>query len=387
MQRLKILLFMPDKVDAININHELASQLAHYLEAPAAIDFRTSIHGLEADALSTYDLVHILGCWDTTAVTLQQKAHRLHIPTVYSPLGGLQPWVIRKYRSSYRYAKQRIAIQHASAIHLCSKPEADTFSQLGWNRRWELIKNPVLTNRLSFKEMASVMLNFYQKILDSNARLLLSPSACQAIGHLLQLGIDKDVLFEQDHCKTMKENLAGLTETDWRRIFIYAADESITDFLSKGLERIQVTAPMTTVTDVDRFDNSRSYAEGDLPTEALCFKSTGLMDKLSERIRKEEKHEHELCMALLNLKHELEHHTAPLRHLANIYSFIRTKDMNEDRLKELTGDLGIEEWVACLMTVMHDVMRLSEGFMPFAAQDGRRAAKLKTAITKFNTWS
>ncbi len=386
MQRLKILFFLPSQADTNDIHHELVTRLASELEPLADIDLYTSTHIPNTEKLTSYSLVHVFGCWSTSSVNLLGKAYDHHIPTVYTLLGGLQPWIVNKHKLSRRYALQRKVTQQASAIHLCSKLECDTFAQLAWNQRFTLIMNPVLTNQLSFADMASAMLKLYQKTLDTNAQLLLSQASCQAIGHLLQIGLDKDSLFDERHVKSLRDTLTQLSPNDWRRVMIYANDEHVTDIIKKGLQRIQFPEPNVVVDNIDRFCIARSYPDGDLPNERLCFRGLTTKGRLDDNIKATETNERLLCVQLLNLKHEMENHSAPLLHVANVYTTLRFYDMDEDRLKELVKTLGIEDFAARLMVVLQNVTRLSEGFMPFVPKDDKQRKKMQTKLTKFNTW-
>lgn len=386
MERLKVLFFLPPKVDASAINHELATRLALSMEAEAEIDQHMSLQGLDAKALAKYDIIHVFGCWNTAALQLLERAYTHHIPTVYTLLGGLQPWILKQHRASFGMAEQKKAIQKVSAVHLCSKLEADNFEKLKWNPRTLLVRNAVVTNSVTFDDMGSAMLGLYRKVLDSNARLLLTPESCQAIGHLVQLGIDKDVLLDKPHCHELKETLMQLSETDWRRIMIYAHDEQIEEIIKKGLTRIQFSEPNLVIQDISRFASGHHYAEGHLSGESLCFRSGSITAKMADSIKDKEVTERMVCTQLLNLKHEIDSHAAPLLHLADVYQTLRFRDMDEDRMKEIVSDLGIDDFAQRLMTVMRHVLRLSEGFMPFAPKEGMQQKALETAITKFNTW-
>jgi hypothetical protein len=386
MDRLKVLIFIPPKIDAVAINHELSTRLAHGLEDFADVDLHASAHSIDAATLSKYDIIHVLGCWNMASIKLLHKAYKLHIPTVYTLLGGLQPWIAKKYKTTYNYKFQKTAIQKASAIHLCSKLEFGTFKQLDWNKHYVLIKNPVLTSQVSFEQMCDLMLKLYQKVIDTNARLLLSPTSTEVIGNLLQLGIDKEVLFDHKHCTSVKGRLEQLSALEWRRIMLYADEELITEYIIKGLERLQYQVPEIAIEEIDRFPRNQNYLQGDLQSDALCFKSSTLKAKLSASIKETEINERILCIELLNFKYELERHQTPLRHLANIYTSLRFNNMDEDRLNELVKLLDIREFSARLMTVLHNILRLSEGFMPFTPKEDRTSKVMARNITKFNTW-
>lgn len=384
MERLKVLLFISAEADAVDIHHELTTQLAHYMGEYADVRLMTA-HDKEGTDLTGCHLLHIFGSWSHSASHLMLKAHRLHVPTVYTPLGGLQPWVLRHHKPSRLFAYQRRMTALASAVHVCGKLEGDTFAKLGWNKRVALIKNPVLTSQLTFDDMTGQVLALYRKVLDSNARLLLSADSCVVIGQLLALSIDKDILRDRERCTALRQRLALLTEDDWRRVFIYSADEQIERNLLEGLSRIQFAAPHTVTADIVRFAPVERYNEGTLKDDDTYSRNILMRNKLDEAIASKEQHERRLIVQLLNLRHELEHHKAPLLHLADIYQTVRFTDMDEDRLKEIVCDLGIDDFAARLMAVMHEVMGLTEGFMPFAAKEGRATRRLVGDITKYNT--
>lgn len=384
MQRLKVLLFISAEADAVEIHHELTTQLAHYMSKHADVRLVTG-HDKDSTDLTGCHLLHIFGSWSHSASHLMLKAHRQHVPTVFTPLGGLQPWVMRHHKPSRLFAYQRRMTTLASAVHVCGKLEGDTFAKLGWNKRMALIKNPVLTSQLTFDAMTVQMLALYRKVLDSNARLLLNADSCVVIGQLLALSIDKDILRDHERCDTLRQQLARLTEDDWRRVFIYSADEQIEQNLLEGLSRIQFIAPQTITANVVRFTPDERYNQGSLKDYDTYSRNILMRNKLDEAIAPKEQRERRLIIQLLNLRHELEHHKAPLLHLADIYHTMRFTDMDEDRLNEIARDLGIDDFAARIMAVMHEVMGLTEGFMPFASREGRATQRLTNDITKYNT--
>ena len=71
-----------------------------------------------------------------------------------------------------------------------------------------LIKNPVLTSKVSFSEMASQMDALYQKVIDTFARLLLSHNSCRLIGELLVAGIDDTLLRDHKRVGVIRSGLS-----------------------------------------------------------------------------------------------------------------------------------------------------------------------------------
>lgn len=387
MDQLRILLFVTPTANNAAVSHELTTGLAHSLSDMAEPHLHTSLHEIGLATLNAYDLIHIFGAWTGAAVRLRQQAHKLHVPTVYSPLGAFQPWNIKTMKRLPGCMMQKNATQKTSAVHLCSLLESNTFNSLGWNKRCATIANPVITSRITFAEMGTQMARLYQQVLDTHARLLLSPESKQAIGNLVQIGVDQDALLDRKHSDRTKETIAKLTETDWRRLMIYAEDENIIPLIEKALDKIGFEPPQINPQTITRFRPAQENAPGELKSDTLCFKNTSLKAKLHELIKEKENNEHRLCVELLNLKHEAEHHKASMLHLANIYSTLRFCEMDEDRLNEIVGEMNMSGFAARLMTVLHNVLNLTEGFMPFSPRDDRRAEKLERDITKFNTWA
>lgn len=386
MERLRVLFYVPQETEADAINHELVTNLMLGLQGDLDIDKVNHLHGKSLSQVKDFDLVHVFGCWSHGAAHTLLKARRDHVPTVYTPLGGLQPWVMKQHRSVGIFSLQRRMTEAALAVNVCGKLEYDTFSKLGWNKNVVVIKNPVLTSRTTFPEMSKQIEALYRKVLDTYARLLLTEDSCRAIGQLLQLGVDDQVLHDKERVGQLQELVAQLTDDDWRRIFIYAADEKIEDILSTGLDRLQTVDVEVNVQDIPRFERTYGYPEGDLSSDKLLTRNLLTRNKLSENVNRKEENERRLLIELLNLKYEMEHHVAPLRHLANVYASMRFTDMDEDRLNELVGIMGISDFAARLMTVMHDVMGLTEGFMPFQPQQDKTATAMIKEITKWNTY-
>lgn len=386
MRRMKILFYVTPEADASPIYHEMVTQLAFSMRELADVDVSSSQDAYSVQSLKVNDLVHIFGCWNIAATRLLLKAYHDHVPTVYSPLGGLQPWVVKHRKTALALSSQRSMTHKALAVHVCGKLEQETFRSLKWNNRVALIKNPILTSKISFPEMATQMFALYQKVIDSFSRLLLSDKACQAIGELLALGIDDTLLKDKHRIDNMRTLMAELSEADWRKISIYASDERIAESIKTGLTRLQLTAPICDVEDIERFMRDVHYTQGLLQDDKLLSRNPLVKSKLSDILEPNENKEKSVIVSLFNLKYEMEHHQAPLTHLADVYKVIRFSDADEDRLKEIARSMGILDFSQRLMTVMHDVLGLTEGFMPFKAKADKTAQVMTKEITKFNTY-
>ena len=386
MKQHRILFFVPDHIDAIGIHHELITRLKECLSSEADVSMATS--GAKKDVIqpSDYDIIHFFGCWSNSACRLAARAYRHNTPYLLTPLGALQPWEMVQHRRSTLFNKQHQLTSKAAAVHVCGKLEQETFTRLGWNKRQEIIKNPILTSQISFEETARQLTNLYQKILDSNARLLLSETGRQMIGSLLQLGANKNTLLLHDHIAKLQQTFETLTDDDWRQIFIYAQEERITIPLTEGICRLQRDVPEVNTDEINRFEPDIEYPAGDLKADALLSKSLLLRNKVKDAFANRGSDERALSLLILNLNYELSRHKAPLLHLVNLYQFIRFTNLDEDMAKDMVHELGLDDFAGRLMTVMENFLGLTEGFMPFFPKNDKHAEHLLTELTKFGTY-
>ena len=382
----RILFFVPNHINAIGIHQELIARLKECLSSEVFVNMITSDAKKENIQLSDYDIIHFFGRWSNSAYKLAGKAYKHNIPYLLTPLGALQPWEMAQHRKSMRFNKQHQLTSKASAVHVCGKLEQETFTRLAWNKRQELIKNPVLTSQISFEETAERLINLYQKILDSNARLLLNETAQQMIGALLQLGVNKNVLLKHEHIAKLQQTFETLTDNDWRQIFIYADEERITIPLTEGIRRLQKDVPEVNTDSINRFESDIEYPSGDLKADALLSKNLLLRNKVKDAFANRGSDERTLCLLILNLNHELSRHKAPLLHLVNLYEYIRFSNLDEDMVKNMVSDLGLNDFAGRLMSVMQNFLGLTEGFMPFNLVNDKNVKLLWTELTKFGTY-
>lgn len=386
MRCMKILFHVTPEADASPIYHEMVTQLAFCMRGYAEVDIWSSQDDHSVLSLKAYDLMHVFGCWNMAAAHLLTMAYHDHVPTVYSPLGGLQPWVVKHRKTAVAISSQRKMTCKALAIHVCGKLELETFRSLKLNNRVTLIKNPVLTSKITFPEMASQMFALYQKVIDTFSRLLLSDKSCKAIGELLALGIDDTLLKDKRRIEDMRSLMTELSESDWRKISIYSNDECIINSLKVGLSRLQVTSPVCEVESIERFPHNANYAQGVLQKYKLLSHNPLTKSKLNDIMDPHEDKERSIIVSLFNLKYEMEHQQAPLSHLSDAYKSIRFTDADEDRLNEAARLMGILDFSQRLMAVMQAILGLTEGFMPFKAKADKTAKVMMNDITKFNTY-
>lgn len=383
---LKLLLYVPSHTDAVGIHHELASRLSKELSEKAEVRLATSSDKNVLPSIPQYDIIHIFGCWSNSACNIASKAYATHVPYVFTPLGGLQPWEMERNHKTLLFHRQRRLTIRASAVHLCGKLEQETFAKLGWNGNTCLIKNPVLTSQTTFKQTAVLLSSLYRKVLDTNARLLLGKDEQTAIGKLMQVGIDdKYDSFNEDISKLIEE-LNGFSDEQWRRIFIYSSEERISDIVLNALDTLQVSHPTVDVSAIERFSGVDKYVDGPLKTDILLTRSLLFRNKVKDVFDGNGKTEQQVCRAIINVAYELNHHSVPMRHLADLYTIIRSTDMDEDLVGDMLRQIKASDTASRLMSVMGDFLGLTEGFMPLPKKKDRKSRAMLNAFTKFGKY-
>ena len=387
---MKILVFISKEADRTPLYHDTALTLCRQLSARAEVELTSSFKG----DLSAYDVAHVMGSWSMSAARLLLRATRKQVPTVFSPLGGLEPWMIRKHATekwAKRLVYQRRMVQQASAVHLLGKMELKSFQQLQWNERYQVIKNCLLTGEITAEEMASQMLALYQKVIDSNCYSMIREPQQDALASLLLAGIDRESWQwrnENDRKKEDKKNhewvdcLRKLQPNDWRHLFIYAFNEGILVDIRHGIEAAKQPMPAIDVASIGRFPVPYPVNKEELESETLISKNPILKNKLHEVATEKLQEEKKICVMVLNIRSMLRQKTLSMRHLLDFYREIRYQSYDEEELSLMLKQLGYYKFASRLIFILQDVIGLTEGFTPIEPTDDHETDQLRKKITK-----
>ena len=365
----------------MKLHHEFVSILSRCLQPMADVKVTVKLPRSIVD----YDLIHIIGAWVYTSARLAAKAKHQDIPTIFSPIGDLQPWIIRskqRTKSAQIAIYQRTMVEHVSAVHLCNPMEKETFRHLGWNNKTQVIRNPLLTNELSEESMAQQMLMLYQKVLDSNCYAMIGEQTEDAICFLLQIGVDEMAARNNQLRREASDCLSKLSNEDWRRVFIYANDEGILDRIRLGLARLQYATPNISLANIDRFPTSLSIPEGHLDSKNVLTGSLLTRNRFDDFTEEDGEIERLICTMILNLKYEIDHRSVSMLHLIDLFELIRFENYDEENLTRMLRHLRMQKFASRLLFVMKDILGLTEGFMPLEATDDKATDRLRKAITK-----
>lgn len=384
---MRILLFIPQHTFSIDANRELVSMLNERFNSFGEKDDIHAVvsHTYSPQILQDINIVHIFGCWNHTAAKVMQKATKAGIPTVFSPLGGLEPWTMKGKTTTRDIQKnlyQRRMVKQASAIHIGGKFENEMFSRLRWNNKVAIIKNPALTSLVTPDDMVRQMLVLYRKVFDSNVYSLMSRNAINALSFILYAAICKDLSKMPQAQNAAIAEVEKIDDEDWRNICIYATDEHIVDYIAQGISKLSNKYSMIDVDSSNRFMPKQDYQDGDLRADDILSSNIMLKSKVEDIASDDQQTERGLCIMILNAKYEIAHNSLPLRHIVNLAERLINDDYDEDVLATMLDETNATTFMARLETVMTHIIHLSEGYMPIKPIDNKSAKELTEIITK-----
>jgi len=294
------------------------------------------------------DIVHVHGCWQFKVVRQALQAHRQGARIVFTPHGGLEPWIINERRLSEKLCKtllwQRRLVECSYVVIVQGSMEAEALQQLAWNPRIEVVRNAVVTNSITPEAMAQQTKEVYRKVMDSNTLALMSADTRRLMTLLLKAGITGDRRWTSGDIPTIDEQ-------EWRRLLIYANQENVRTVVDKGTHVLGIREPYIDTNQI------KSY----LPTD---YKEP-----------KVEAHD------LTGLIGEMHRGNLTLRHFVELDRALRRDDVEDDRLCDTLDENRQLKFFRRLLFVLHELTDLDEGFMPAKPLDDRQTKIIRNQLT------
>ena len=292
---------------------------------------------MDSDAVP--DIVHVHGCWDYKVVKRALQAHRQGARIVFTPHGGLEPWIIAERRLSEKLYKtllwQRRLVEYSYVVIAQGTMEAEALKKLGWNPRIETIRNAVITNTITPEAMTQQTKDVYNKVMDSNTIELMSDDSRQLITMLL---------------RWVAQQPPVVDETEWRRILIYADHENVRTTLDKG------THVMNVRHDYIETGSIKSY----LPTD---YKKP----KVS-------------AYDVAGIVNEMHRSKITMRHFVELDRALRKPEVDDEWLIDTFDEGHLLKFFRRLLQVLTEVTAIDEGFIPIAPLDDKGTQKLRNNL-------
>ena len=335
---------------------------------------RNSAEVERANAISQYkqrlretppDIVHIHGCWQFAMNQAAAMARKAGVRVVLSPHGQLAPWIVKEKSAIAKDTKsptaiagrseylQRRTVERAYAIIVFGKMEKQSFENLGWNPRVEVISNTIITNSISPQEMCSQVFRIYQKVIDSNVLEQMSEKDEEVLAAIIKAGITGD--------RRWVGNIPYPAEDiDWRRILIYAEHQNIRNYVDYGISILGLQA--------DNIDTSKIIAY--FPEK---YQRPRPLKELTGDYKGDE------ADYLLRMIRQIQ--TAPcLLHLIELSRELRRDNVDDDQLAELLEDKHLTTYASRLMQILAEQTLLEEGYMPIPPTDDRGTRQIRNLI-------
>ena len=354
--------------DAMIAQHVAALQQGMGTEAEnhaatTADDARTLLQG------SRYDIIHLHGCWRYSSYSITRLAMKKGARLVVTPHGQLEPWVQNdgywKEKLPKKLLYQRNQLRQAYAVIIQGKMEEECMKRLAWNSRCIIIRNAIVTQSITVKEMARQTLALYRKVADSNTLALMTQETRTVLRLLIKAGITGDIrwLSEQDSAYVRQPEVRG--NIQWRELLCYAHQESITNTILRGISILRLNAPDIDVEAIPYF-----LPDGYQQTQSI-----------SETIGNQFASENDRLIATFKLiKKLIANGQFSMRHLVELDRELRQYGCDEELLEEQLTERQLLPTARRVMQLMADTTELTEGFMPVAPQNDRTTKKLYKQI-------
>ncbi len=156
---MRICLYMPQQIGKQPVHQAYLAQVRDGLAVDRDIEITDRFP----------DLIHVFGAWNAQALHAVRRAHRLLIPTVYSPLGDLSPWKLREKRCRpFDLSRQKQATRSASCVLVWGELERKAIEQRRWNSHIVVVPNAVITSQITQTDMASRIKELYRNVIDQH---------------------------------------------------------------------------------------------------------------------------------------------------------------------------------------------------------------------------
>lgn len=325
---------------------------------------------------TTFDIIHVHSCWHLHAAQFINRMADKGMPVVLSPHGNLDTFTMQNEqhltKQGKRFLYQQKAVQRAEALLATSNRELEALLKLGWNRRIGVVKSSLFDSTVPPRKMAEETLRLYRKVIDTRYRILMTPSEERALCILLHTGTARDA-YEQAVSAEQQQMMETLTETQWRRMLLYADDEGVRNTIDKAIDTHRIPAPSITTSQIERFPSAH-------PKSLQPLVSTLPKGKANRLLATDAPTLHSLCAMLLDAKAHWKASTLSMKHVCMLFEAFRYEDFDEDRFSEVIRQLGAKTFTSHILSVLNAIFSLGEGFMPIPPKDGNTARDIRQLL-------
>lgn len=305
-------------------------------------------HGYKKLKECNPDIVHIHAAWNFRAALFARLARHLGYFVVVSPHGGVTHETITqnlwKEKLPRIIAFQFRMLRKSRLVIAVSQDEFDRLKRLGWKKRMILVPQSP-TDNIGNDELCSQIMAAYRKVIDTHYLERITENEIGFTIRCVREALRRDGCFMQDD--EPYEMPDGLS---FRRIYIFAHDNSVTPLLLEGAKRLGFSMPSQLDVEVlPRFKEKQK--------RQTCKEKN--FRKFCEILKKE-------IPDADNDVHLTPQGEISLIAFANVYCTMRFNDYDEEKLMANMKSARLEKYTAQMMYLFQQLFNMEEGFMPIA---------------------
>lgn len=200
--------------------------------------------------------------------------------------------------------------------------------------RKELVRNPLITKTITFDEAATAIHAVYQRVMDSNPLELMDADTRHLLALLLKAGLlgDKGWVSDDGQWNDWQQ----VPSFDFRRLFIYAQLEGVSDIVQRGIDILSV--PLLASQEKPSVD---------------CYLPQGY-----------QKPEPLHATIIPDLLSDIDRHGLTLLRLTELMVLLHDDSLDEAALMEQVEASHQRPLLQLLLQVLSEQLLLTEGFMP-----------------------
>ena len=229
-------------------------------------------------------------------------------------------------------------VRKCSVIVAISEKEEQQIKQLRWKKRIVTIPHPSL-HLTNDDETSEMLMSIYRKVLDTNYMERITKEELEFVHYCVRIALWPAGSQETKEVQT--ENLS------FRRIYIYAYDNNITQLFTTGAQMLGVQIPpCPDVSSMPRFK---------------------VKQKRNTEINNYQKLQEAIYSVIPGTKIEIDRTPAGAtiyRTLCDIFQALRFHDYDEDNFSEIIKKKGITKFTAHILHQMQEAFGLELGYMP-----------------------
>lgn len=329
------------------------------------------------------DIIHIHGSYSFLASRIAKWAYCRNFPFVFTPNGGMSPEYIDKAygQRTWRMLTYQKKMSHrASCIITSDTKEAELIRAERLNDRVVLIDDPMAGEYLDMASLAGQITAIYRKVLASDMTARLHQNQREAVSALLHLSMAAESE-RQPLCSEDILNLRRITPPQWREIFLFAKEQGVTQHVTDGISRAQLTTIANTASSTPTFPPHSTKSTDRLEDRQLLI--TGWHAKIiTKKLKATSPAVEKACIMLINIRQLLHTHALTLRPLCDLYETYRYEDIDEGELDKALHLIGIYPFACRISQILSETAYLDEGFMPVPALDDKGTAHLRSLLMK-----